>query len=72
MNVFMKAILWWGDSINTSMGYELMEDQAVAARACDNCHQINDKARSLALQELNEGVLNSILCQGCYCPTLSK
>lgn len=72
MNVFMKAILWWGNTINTSMGYDMMDVQAVTTCACDNCHQINDKARNIALQELHEGLLNSIVCEGCYCPTPAK
>ena len=72
MNVIMKAMLWWGNTINSSMGYEIFEEKPVAACVCSNCHQINDKARNIALQELNEGLLNSILCQGCYCPTAAK
>lgn len=72
VNVFMKTLLWWGNTLNTSMGYEQVEDQAVASSVCDNCHLMSDKGRSIALQELNEGLLTNILCQGCYCPTPVK
>ena len=70
MNVFMKTLLWWGNTINTSMGYEMVEEKAVPC-ICDNCHHGNE-TRAIALRELNEELLTSIICQGCYCPTPAK
>ena len=53
MNWLMKAIVWYGDSVNKSIGYEPVAEitTSVKRSACSDCQDTQ-----------------LVLCQGCHCP----
>ena len=53
MNWLMKAIVWYGDSVNKSIGYDPVAEitTPVKRSACSDCQDTQ-----------------LVICQGCYCP----
>ena len=66
MNWLSKAILYWGNTINTSLGYEIYKEMA-ASNFCEDCY-VPEKARNMLDTEL----ITDLICNGCKCSLSTK
>jgi len=69
-NWLTKAILWHGNTINASLGYEIYTEP-LDRNVCESCHIIK-KTPDLVFNEMDKQLISSIICPGCQCALPAK
>lgn len=66
MNWLTKAILYWGNTINTSLGYEIYTE-TVDLILCEDCY-LPEKSKDMFSAQF----IADVVCNGCRCSLSSK